>query len=119
MVGITFVNDLISALLIFIQTPWSQATGLGWFCVAFGLIVTAIMLGNLIFIYFGNRFDRVIFAGKHRSYSHRKELAPSVMQIALHCPSCREKLCACHSLVLAIVVVTIVVIHLFAKARAN
>ncbi|KAJ9486590.1 hypothetical protein VN97_g6735 [Penicillium thymicola] len=78
MVGITSVSNLISMLFVFIQTPWSQKTGLSWFYVAFGLIVTAIMLGNLIFIYFGKRF-RVRFASKYLSYTDRKALVPSVM----------------------------------------
>ena len=41
--------------------------GIDWFFITFGLIVTAVMLCNLIFIYFGKTF-RVKYADRYRSF---------------------------------------------------
>ncbi|KAJ5619420.1 hypothetical protein N7510_003404 [Penicillium lagena] len=71
LVGVTFVRNLISTVFVFALQPWCDRVGLSWFYVTFGLIVTAIMMGNLIFIYFGKRF-RVKVAAKYLRYSAKK-----------------------------------------------
>jgi hypothetical protein len=58
-------------VFVFALQPWCDRVGLSWFYVTFGLIVTAIMMGNLLFIYFGKRF-RVKVAGTYLRYSAKK-----------------------------------------------
>ncbi|KXG51835.1 Major facilitator superfamily domain, general substrate transporter [Penicillium griseofulvum] len=70
-VGVTFIRNLISTIFVFALVPWVDRVGLTWFFVTFGLIATIIMLGNVIFIYFGKSF-RVRFAGKYRSFSAQR-----------------------------------------------
>lgn len=70
-VGLTFMRNLISTMFVFALAPWVARVGLTWFYVTFGLIVTVIMLGNLLFIYFGKRF-RARAAGRYRYFSSQK-----------------------------------------------
>ncbi|KAJ5461282.1 Major facilitator superfamily domaingeneral substrate transporter [Penicillium daleae] len=67
-VGLTFIRNLISTIFVFALAPWVDRVGLTWFYVTFGLITTFIMLGNIIFIYFGKSF-RVRSARKYRYFS--------------------------------------------------
>ncbi|GLI79756.1 hypothetical protein PoHVEF18_008097 [Penicillium ochrochloron] len=70
-VGVTFIRNLISTIFVFALAPWVDRVGLTWFYVTFGLITTVIMLGNVIFIYFGKSF-RVRAAGKYRYFSAQR-----------------------------------------------
>ncbi|CAG8909684.1 unnamed protein product [Penicillium egyptiacum] len=55
-VGVTFIRNVISTMFVFALQPWVDKVGLQWFYVTFGLITMAIMMGNLVFIYFGKAF---------------------------------------------------------------
>jgi uncharacterized membrane protein len=70
-VGVTFVKYLISTILVFALWPWIDRVGLTWFYVTFGLIITIIMLGNVIFIYLGKDF-RIKTARKYRCLSEQR-----------------------------------------------
>ncbi|KAJ5176617.1 Major facilitator superfamily domain general substrate transporter [Penicillium canariense] len=70
-VGVTFIRNLISTIFVFALSAWVARVGLTWFYVTFGLIVMLIMLGNIIFIYFGKAF-RVRVAGRYRYFSAQK-----------------------------------------------
>lgn len=69
--GVTFIRNLISTLFVFALAPWCDRVGLKWFYVTFGLIVLVILLGNLIFIYWGKTF-RVKAAGRYRHFSAQR-----------------------------------------------
>lgn len=58
-------------MFVFALQPWCDRVGLTWFYVTFGLIVGVIMLGNLVFIYYGKSF-RVKTAGRYRHFSAQK-----------------------------------------------
>ncbi|KAJ5609673.1 hypothetical protein N7528_010240 [Penicillium herquei] len=70
-VGVTFIRNLISTIFVFALQPWCDRVGLSWFYVTFGLISTAVLLGNFIFIYFGKKF-RARVAGRYRYFSMQK-----------------------------------------------
>ncbi|KAE8396179.1 major facilitator superfamily domain-containing protein [Aspergillus alliaceus] len=71
LVGVTFIRNLISTIFVFALSPWIANVGLTYVYVTFGLILTVILLGNLIFIYFGKRF-RVMTAERYRYYAQRQ-----------------------------------------------
>ncbi|KAJ5240956.1 uncharacterized protein N7469_002547 [Penicillium citrinum] len=66
-VALTFVRNVISTVFVFALQPWVDRVGLNWFYITFGLITMVIMMGNLIFIYFGKVF-RVKLAHKYRHF---------------------------------------------------
>ncbi|KAJ5689554.1 hypothetical protein N7462_003946 [Penicillium macrosclerotiorum] len=70
-VGVTFIRNLISTIFVFALAPWVNRVGLTWFYVTFGLIVTVIMLGNIVFIYFGKMF-RARVASRYRHFSAQR-----------------------------------------------
>ncbi|KAJ5665462.1 uncharacterized protein N7477_007910 [Penicillium maclennaniae] len=72
-VGVTFIRNLISTIFVFALSPWCDRVGLTWFYATFGLIVGVIMLGNLVFIYYGKAF-RVKCASKYRHFSAQKSI---------------------------------------------
>lgn len=67
----TFIRNLISTIFVFALQPWCDRVGLAWFYVTFGLISTVVLLGNLIFVYFGKKF-RARVAGRYYHYSAEK-----------------------------------------------
>ncbi|GAB1198574.1 hypothetical protein APSETT444_007900 [Aspergillus pseudonomiae] len=71
LVGVTFIRNLISTIFVFALTPWIASVGLTGFYITFGLILTVILSGNLVFIYFGKRF-RVMTAKRYRYYAERQ-----------------------------------------------
>ncbi|CAG8110845.1 unnamed protein product [Penicillium salamii] len=70
-VGVTFIRNLISTIFIFALQPWCDSVGLAWFYVTFGLISTVVLLGNLIFIYYGKTL-RAKLAGTYHHYSQKQ-----------------------------------------------
>ncbi|CAG7934285.1 unnamed protein product [Penicillium olsonii] len=70
-VGVTFIRNLISTIFIFALKPWCDRVGLSWFYVTFGLISTVVLLGNLIFIYYGKTL-RSRLAGVYHHYSQKQ-----------------------------------------------
>jgi len=66
-VALTFVRNVISTVFVFALQPWVDRVGLNWFYITFGLITMVIMMGNLVFIYFGKGF-RVKLAHKYRHF---------------------------------------------------
>ncbi|RAQ62256.1 hypothetical protein COH20_003163 [Aspergillus flavus] len=71
LVGVTFIRNLISTVFVFALSPWIESVGLTGFYITFGLILTVILLGNLVFIYFGKKF-RVMTAKRYRYYAQRQ-----------------------------------------------
>ncbi|KAL2813439.1 major facilitator superfamily domain-containing protein [Aspergillus granulosus] len=71
-VAVTFTRNAISTIFVFALQPWVDRVGLNWFYVTFGLIGVLVLMGNLVFIYFGKSF-RVKFA--ERYYHFAGELA--------------------------------------------
>ncbi|KAJ5966294.1 hypothetical protein N7481_013008 [Penicillium waksmanii] len=66
-VALTFIRNVISTLFVFALQPWVDRVGLNWFYITFGLITMVVMLGNVLFIYFGKTF-RIKFAHRYRHF---------------------------------------------------
>lgn len=57
-------------MFVFALQPWVDRVGLDWFYVTFGLITMLVMMGNLVFIYFGKMF-RVKMAGRYSRFAQK------------------------------------------------
>ncbi|KAF5866005.1 hypothetical protein ETB97_001583 [Aspergillus alliaceus] len=71
LVAVTFIRNLISTIFVFALQPWYNKVGLTWFYVTFGLIVTACLMGNVLFIYYGKML-RASRAAAYIQYSYRQ-----------------------------------------------
>ncbi|KAF5867456.1 putative major facilitator superfamily transporter protein [Botrytis fragariae] len=69
--GVTFVRNAILTIFMFALQPWSESVGLTWVYVTFGLITAVILVGNIVFIYFGKKF-RINTAARYQGFSDRK-----------------------------------------------
>ncbi|KAL3474033.1 major facilitator superfamily domain-containing protein [Aspergillus californicus] len=69
-VALTFTRNVISTVFVFALQPWVNRVGLKWFYVTFGLISFGVMMGNLVFIYFGKLF-RVRMAGTYGRFARK------------------------------------------------
>ncbi|KAL3463495.1 major facilitator superfamily domain-containing protein [Aspergillus heterothallicus] len=72
-VAVTFTRNVISTIMVFALQPWVDRVGLDWFYVTFGLIAMLIMMGNVVFIYFGKTF-RANNAGKYFRFAGKLAL---------------------------------------------
>jgi hypothetical protein len=66
-IALTFIRNVISTSFVFALQPWVDRVGLNWFYITFGLITMVIMMGNLVFIYFGKSF-RINMADRYRHF---------------------------------------------------
>ncbi|KAJ5099393.1 hypothetical protein N7532_006394 [Penicillium argentinense] len=66
-IALTFIRNVISTSFVFALQPWVDRVGLNWFYITFGLITMVIMMGNLVFIYFGKSF-RANMADRYRHF---------------------------------------------------
>lgn len=64
----TFIRNLISTIFVFVLSPWIARSGIAGFYIAFSVILTVILSGNLIFIFWGKRM-RFWTAGRYLRYS--------------------------------------------------
>ncbi|KAL2837458.1 major facilitator superfamily domain-containing protein [Aspergillus pseudodeflectus] len=69
-VAVTFTRNVISTILVFALQPWVDRVGLKWFYVTFGLITLVVMMGNLLFVYFGKSF-RIRSAGRYGRFARQ------------------------------------------------
>ncbi|MCJ1281620.1 hypothetical protein MMC26_000940 [Xylographa opegraphella] len=71
LVGVTFTRNLLATIFVFVLTPWIANMGIKNVFIIIGVLVTAVLLGTFIFIYYGKKF-RVKFAGRYRYYAARQ-----------------------------------------------
>lgn len=71
LVGVTFTRNLLSTIFVFALTPWIANMGIKNVFIIIGVLVTAILLGTFIFIYYGKKF-RVKFTDRYRYYAARQ-----------------------------------------------
>jgi hypothetical protein len=67
---VTYTRNVISTILVFALQPWVDRVGLKWFYVTFGLITLVVMMGNLLFVYFGKSF-RIRSAGRYGRFARQ------------------------------------------------
>ncbi|KAJ5832290.1 hypothetical protein N7474_000601 [Penicillium riverlandense] len=71
MVGVTFVRNSISTIFVFALTPWISSAGITGFYISFSVIVSTILLGLVIFVFFGRKF-RVKSAARYRHFADKQ-----------------------------------------------
>ena len=69
--GVTFTRNIIATILIFVLTPWIASMGLRNVFIIIGVLVTAVLLGTFVFIYYGKTF-RVKSTERYRYYAARQ-----------------------------------------------
>ncbi|KAF9874439.1 major facilitator superfamily transporter [Colletotrichum karsti] len=74
MVGVTFIRNMCSFIIIFALPPWIAAAGVQTVYIVIGVFITAILFGSGIFIVFGKRFrfrfrkSKAYFENVHLQY---------------------------------------------------
>lgn len=71
MVGVTFVRNSISTIFVFVLTPWIASAGITGFYISFSVIVSVILLGLVVFVFFGRKF-RVKSAARYRHLAEKQ-----------------------------------------------
>ncbi|CAL5871014.1 uncharacterized protein PFLUO_LOCUS5256 [Penicillium psychrofluorescens] len=71
MVGVTFIRNSISTIFVFALTPWIVSAGITGFYISFSVIVSVILLGLVIFVFFGRKF-RIKTAARYRHFAKKQ-----------------------------------------------
>ncbi|KKY19529.1 putative synaptic vesicle transporter svop [Phaeomoniella chlamydospora] len=71
LVSVTFTRNLISMIFVFAATPWIASVGMQNVYITIGVLLTAVLLGNFVFIIWGKQF-RVMTREKYRAWARRQ-----------------------------------------------
>ena len=69
--GVTFTRNIISTVFVFVLTPWIAGMGLKNVFIIIGVLITAVLLGTFVFIYYGKTL-RVKSTKRYRYYAARQ-----------------------------------------------
>ncbi|KAF2010110.1 MFS general substrate transporter [Aaosphaeria arxii CBS 175.79] len=76
MVGVTFIRNLCSTIMIFAKTPWIAGIGLQNTFIMIGVILASILFGNGFLVYYGKYF-RYKYRATYQKYA-MKQFEPRV-----------------------------------------